>query len=631
MARATITGVERWAAEVIPRLLALSPNRYRVALPPRGFANRAGQVWEQLVLPARAARIRASVIWSPANLAPLLWPRNVVVLHDAAVLRNANDYSPVYRAWHGHFGILCARRALRVVTVSEFSRHELIELGGLDPERVVVIPGAVDARFHASADAERVMRRYQLNRPYVLTVATDDTRKNLSVLNAAAWPLRDAGLELVWAGAARRHIVASDSTNGMRRLGYVADEDLPGLYAGARAFVLPSRYEGFGLTCLEAMACGTPVVAANRAALPETCAGAALLVNPDHPAEVTAAILRAVSEEPLRSRLREDGLQRAARATWDQTAQEIDALLIGLSEGLTLRVAVVVLHFNGREDTLACLQSVAQSDWSSITTVIVDNASEVDIRGEVRDRFPDAVLVRNERNLGFAGGMNVGLGCALELGADYVLLLNNDTVVDQAMVRRLVEACNARPDAGIVSPLVLARGTSDQVLSAGWDFDPRRGHPGRPVLAGARRTALVGIREVVAASGEAMLVSAAVVQQVGPLDEALYLRLEDIDWSLRMRARGRRNYVVLDAILWHAVSASSGGDHSALSAYYHTRNILTVCARHAPLSATGGLVREAEVLIANLAHTRRGSNPARNGRAVLSGWRDYRRGRLGAR
>jgi GT2 family glycosyltransferase len=298
---------------------------------------------------------------------------------------------------------------------------------------------------------------------------------------------------------------------------------------------------------------------------------------------------------------------------------------------MSLRVAVVVLNFNRREDTLACLESVARSDWRSITTVLVDNASDEDIGAEVRSRFPDAVLVHNERNLGFAGGMNAGLARALGLGAEYVLLLNNDTVIDPSMIRLLVEASVARADAGIVSPLVLAQGAADRVLSGGWEFDPRRGHPGRPVLAGAGRTGLAGVREVVASSGEAMLVSAAVAEAVGPLDEALYLRLEDIDWSLRMRAHGRRNYTVLDAVLWHAVSASSGGDHSPLSAYYHTRNILTVCARHAPRSTAGNLVREAEVLIANLAHTRRGRNPARNGRAVLSGWRDYRRGRLGAR
>jgi GT2 family glycosyltransferase len=125
-------------------------------------------------------------------------------------------------------------------------------------------------------------------------------------------------------------------------------------------------------------------------------------------------------------------------------------------------------------------------------------------------------------------------------------------------------------------------------------------------------------------------VSASAARAVGGLDESLHVRLEDIDWSLRMEASGRRNYVVLDAHLWHTVSASSGGEHSALTAYYHTRNILVVCGRHAPLAGPRALARETEVLIANIVHARRGRHPLANTRAVLAGWRDYRRGRLGA-
>jgi GT2 family glycosyltransferase len=297
-----------------------------------------------------------------------------------------------------------------------------------------------------------------------------------------------------------------------------------------------------------------------------------------------------------------------------------------------VNVAVVVLGWNAEEETLECLESVVASDWPRITVVVVDNGSDPPLAPSVTARFPDAVAVRNERNLGFAGGMNVGLRQALALGADYVLLLNNDTLVDRPMVRRLLEAARTHPDAGILSPLVLYQDAPEVIASAGSGFDPRRGHPGRSLLAGVRNGShLHGVREVEASSGEAMFVSAAAARRVGPLDEGLYVRLEDIDWSLRMRRAGLRNYVVLDARLWHGVSRSSGGDHSAFTAYYHTRNILFVCTRHAPLGGVRSALREAEVVLANLAHARHGARPLENARAAIAGWRDFRRGRMGPR
>lgn len=295
-------------------------------------------------------------------------------------------------------------------------------------------------------------------------------------------------------------------------------------------------------------------------------------------------------------------------------------------------MAVVVLHYNGEVDTIACLRSLAVSDWPANLTIVVDNGSEHAIEPVLAERFADVTVIRNSTNLGFAGGMNVGLMAALEVGAEYVLLLNNDTEVEASMLTRLVQAAQSRPDAGILSPVVLARDSRELIMSAGARFDPRRGHPGRPLLAGERISPMLsGVREVDASSGEAMFVSARAVDEVGQLDEALYVRLEDVDWSLRMRACARRNYVVLDALLWHGVSRSSGGEHSPFTAYYHTRNILFVCRRYAPMPGPRGLLREGEVLLANLLHARRGSRPLDNARAVIAAWRDYRHGRLGAR
>src|SRR5205823_270445 len=186
-------------------------------------------------------------------------------------------------------------------------------------------------RFRPEADNNAVARKHRLTKPYVLTVATNDRRKNLPILAETAQRLHGLGLELVWAGDTRSYLGQPPSVQGLRHLGYIEDEDLPGLYRGARAFVLPSRYEGFGLTCIEAMACGTPVVAADRAALPETCAEAALLVDPDDRGAVAEAVIRAATESGLRDQLRQSGLRRAAEISWERTAAETDALLMSLA------------------------------------------------------------------------------------------------------------------------------------------------------------------------------------------------------------------------------------------------------------------------------------------------------------
>jgi glycosyltransferase involved in cell wall biosynthesis len=337
--RPTITGVERWTLEVFARLRALDPERYVVVTPPaRAHSGPAGHAWEQLALPALAARRRARAVFSPANLAPLAWPRNVIVVHDAAVLREPEAYSRAYRAWHRRLGTGAARRAQAVITVSEFSRRELLELGGgLDPARLTVIGGGVDERFSPGLrargddpEARRAATRLGLRAPYVLTIATDDARKNLDALVPCAAALRRRGIELVWAGDSRPQFARTRPLTGLRSLGYVPDELLVGLYRGARAFVLPSRYEGFGLTCLEAMACGTPVIAADRAALPEICGDAALLVDPADPAAISAAVLSACEEPALEARLRAAGERRARSYTWERAASACDALLSAL-------------------------------------------------------------------------------------------------------------------------------------------------------------------------------------------------------------------------------------------------------------------------------------------------------------
>ncbi len=322
-ARRQMSGVERWAVELAGRLPAVRPGAYAIARPPRALAYQAGQLWEQALLPARARQLGAPLILNPANLAPLRFDGNVVVVHDAVALTHPEWFSPAYAAWHARTLPAVVRGARRVVTVSAFSREEIATTTGVDAARIDVVAGGVDARFTPAADAAGARRALDLARPYVLTVAGEGARKNLAALGATARALAQRGLELVAAGSRRAHHGPSAGIDGVRHLGYVDDSLLPGLYAGASAFVLPSLHEGFGLPCLEAMASGVPVVAADRGALPATCGDAALLVEPRRPDLVADAVLAALDDASLRER----GRARAAGFTWEATAHAVDAVL----------------------------------------------------------------------------------------------------------------------------------------------------------------------------------------------------------------------------------------------------------------------------------------------------------------
>ena len=213
------------------------------------------------------------------------------------------------------------RRARRVIALSGWVRAQCVEVLGVDPERVVAIPPGVEPHFtREPGDDAAVLRRHGLVRPYFVYVGGDDAHKNLAGLLEAFRRFLEAAPgehELVLVGRGAADLPADPR---VRRLAFVGDAELPALYRGARACVSLSRHEGFGLPFLEALACGTPVLAGDVTAVPETLAGAGLLVDPDDPAQAARVLLRLAREPALRTELRERGLKRAAGFTWERAA-----------------------------------------------------------------------------------------------------------------------------------------------------------------------------------------------------------------------------------------------------------------------------------------------------------------------
>ncbi len=226
-----------------------------------------------------------------------------------------------------------------MITVSEFSRLRLIDYLQIPPEKIVTIANGVDERFHrpSRATIEQVHLRYDLPRRYVLYIGSLEGRKNLPRLLAAWRQLRGRleGYSLVLCGV-RSHVFRdaglADLPPDVKLAGYVADEHLPALYAGAVLFVCPSIYEGFGLTVLEAMACGTPVVCSQTTSLPEVAGDAAVLVDPLEVDSIANGLERALTEKALRNELVDRGFARVEGFRWEKTAQRTWQVLTAAAE-----------------------------------------------------------------------------------------------------------------------------------------------------------------------------------------------------------------------------------------------------------------------------------------------------------
>lgn len=338
MVRGHLHGIARYALELARRLPALEPGWQFIGLiAPAGLPDDLGPLapriplvkatseflspFEQVTFATDLLRQRPDLFHATSFSVPSLWPGKLVAtLHDATHLALPENASLSRTTYYRLVVTPRCRRAEALITVSEFSRREISTHLGLPEERLQVIGNGVDPSFHTptQADVDDFRSRRGLPPKYFAAIGNTKAFKNLGVLVPIADGL-PAPIALLAGRGARRALGFSEK---VYELSPLSDDELVRFYAGATAVLAPSRYEGFGLPVLEAMACGAPVIASSAGAHVELVGGAGMLVAPDNPLAWREACLQLYRDEALRQRLAEAGRERAARASWDDCAKQ---------------------------------------------------------------------------------------------------------------------------------------------------------------------------------------------------------------------------------------------------------------------------------------------------------------------
>jgi glycosyltransferase involved in cell wall biosynthesis len=267
----------------------------------------------------------------------------VITVHDLLdYMYRARTNNVAQRAMHSYFTRSVMHRAARIFAVSNFTKRDVARLFNLEPEKIEVVYNALDDSFlrgHSTPEEQAMIRgRYQVDSPFLLYAGRISPHKNVAriieAFSALKGELAKEGafpdLKLIVIGDEvsknpdiRRAVIRSGVQHDVRFLGYVSIDVLRIFFDMAKVFVFPSLYEGFGLPPLEAMAHGTPVVASNTSALPEVVGNAAMMVNPENVFEISRALMRVLTDQSLRERMKAAGLEQAQRFSWDASVRRM--------------------------------------------------------------------------------------------------------------------------------------------------------------------------------------------------------------------------------------------------------------------------------------------------------------------
>ena len=302
------------------------------------------RLWTHLRLSAEMLTHAPGVLFVPSHVVPLWHPRRTAVtIHDLGYLAYPQAHTRLSRLYLHVSTWFSARSARRVIAISEATKRDLVKHYRIDPRKIAVVYHGRDPIFQPMLDevsVEATAAKYGVSRPYCLHVGTLQPRKNLGLLVEAWAILRDSMEQpprLLLAGkrgwlydslfeAVKKHRLS----DLVKFADYVERDDLPALYSGALALTFPSLYEGFGLPALEAMSCGTPVLASNATSLPEVVSDAGLLLDPHDPRAWAESVARLLTDQGLRNDMSQKGLAQAASFTWERCAQETFGVLTGM-------------------------------------------------------------------------------------------------------------------------------------------------------------------------------------------------------------------------------------------------------------------------------------------------------------
>ena len=308
-----------------PQNIAHNPNFKHISLKPVGFLN--GHFWEQIELPFYA---RDGLLLNLTGSAPLTKLNQIVTIHDVSVFAIPTAYSLTFRTWYQFLLTNLKNVAKSFVTVSYFSRQEIVSYLGIDKNKIHVHYEGCEHIFKVEADHSILNKHNLLGKRFIFIVSSMSYHKNVASVINAVEELADLNIYLVIVGISYPKTLRAPNlllSDKKIYAGYINNSELRSLYEHSFCFIHPSLYEGFGLPPLEAMACGCPVIASNAASLPEICGDAALYCDPYNPSDIASKVKQLANNTELREDLVQKGKKRTELFTWEKCARDIYKLI----------------------------------------------------------------------------------------------------------------------------------------------------------------------------------------------------------------------------------------------------------------------------------------------------------------